>query len=119
MEGTVTSFGPTHFRWRPDIKRLVKRYERRYPTKANNYEGHTGRAELEPSSVDFWAPDGRGVPIAPEVGLKIMQRVIRQHAKRPYRYVIYRGYLHLPSGAVQPYWDASDQHFDHVHVTFV
>lgn len=119
MEGAVTQFGPTHYRWRKDIQRRVKRYERRYPTKANNYEGHTGVPAFEPSSADFWAPAGRGYPINPVVGLKIMHRIIRRGDIAPYRYVIHRGYLHYPNGTIQPYWDPSDQHYDHVHVTWV
>lgn len=119
MEGPVTNFGPTHYRWRRDIARLVKRYERRYPTRGNNYDGHTGVDAFEPSSVDFWAAQGRGFAIDPVTGLKIMHHVIRHQSKHPFRYVIHRGYLHWPSGATQPYKDPTDQHFDHVHVTWV
>lgn len=118
MESPVTTFGPTHYRWRRDIRRRVKRYERRYPTLANNYEGHTGNPALEPSSADFWGLSGRGFPIDAHVGLRLMHEVIRRGPKEPFVYVIHRGVLHWPSGATQPYRDPTDQHFDHVHVSW-
>lgn len=119
MESAVTTFGTTHYRWRRDIKRLVRRYERRFPTKCNTYHDHPTGWHLDATSVDFWAPAGRGYPIDAGVGLRIVQSVERHDDRHPYRWLIYRGKIRYPSGVVQSYWDETDQHYDHVHVTFV
>ena len=118
MAGTVTIFGATHYRWRADVKRLVRRYEARFQTKANTYDDHPTGWHLDNVSVDFWAPAGRGYSIDPQVGLRIVHKLKEGQHRHPWRWLIYRGRIQYPSGYSQAYWDPTDQHFDHVHVTF-
>jgi len=115
----MTVFGPTHYVWRPDVAALVRRFETRYATKANNYEGHGEEPSREPRSVDFWALSGRGWPIPTRTGSAIFKRLRRRQGAPQYEYIIWRGYVYPRGGSRFRYGDASDQHFDHVHVTFV
>jgi hypothetical protein len=120
------SFGQTSYDWRPDVRRIVRRFERHFPTKANTYEGHGTQTSsgtipgpsLERVSIDFWAPPGRGVPIAQSVGDRIVRRLRRRRRPPDLRYWIWWGRIHFADGTSRPYADLADPHFDHVHVTF-
>ena len=115
---SVGRFGDTHYNWREDVARLVRRFEQRFKTKANTYVDHPTGFGLDDRSVDFWAPRGRGVSISPRTGQAIFRRL--RHRERPpdYRWIIWKGHIYYGNGGVEPYDDPLDQHFDHVHVTF-
>lgn len=112
------AFGATHYRWRHDVARLVDRFEARYRTKANTYEDHPTGMHLDAVSVDFWAPGGRGVAIAPSVGTRIFRRLLHRGGAPSFRWIIWQGRIYYPTGLSAPYKDPQDQHYDHVHVTF-
>jgi hypothetical protein len=112
------AFGATHYNWRPDVHRLVRRFQFLYRTKANTYKDHPTGMHLDAVSVDFWAPAGRGVDIAHSVGDRIFRRLRRRRRAPYYRWIIWRGRIYYPNGTDYRYQDLSDQHFDHVHVTF-
>ena len=111
-------FGETHYRWRPDVKRLVKRFQHRYDTAANTYVDHPTGWHLDDRSVDFWSPAGRGWAISPAVGHKIFIRLRRRRRPPWWRWLIWQGVIYFPDGTSRVYEDPNDQHYDHVHVTF-
>jgi hypothetical protein len=126
--------GPTHFNWRPDVEWYI--YNRVLPhitgvfgfqaTEPNTYVNHPTGWWLDDRSVDFWSEFGRGDPIHPSVGHEIVNFVWNDPNPPWIRWYIWQGWIYvipwdwIGSGNYisYPYEDLSDQHFDHVHVTF-
>lgn len=113
----------THYNWRPNVRALVNRVERRFATKANTYNEHpTGwHPKLDAVSVDFWSPAGRGRPINRDVGFAIVRYVFNDPNPPWIRWYIWQGDIWEDLGRVgrkRQYWDKNDMHFDHVHFTF-
>jgi hypothetical protein len=111
---------------RPDVRKVAHRFERHFGVSSNTYVGHgtststhTGDNSRQNRSVDFWSPIGRGAPIKPEIGNRIVQRLRRRKKDPQFQYIIWQGWILYPSGVRFAYMDRNDLHFDHVHVTFV
>jgi hypothetical protein len=111
--------GATRFRWRADVRRVVRAVEANFPTvRANTYVGHPwpgwGRV-----SVDFWGPGGRGDPIPLHTGHRVRAFIFHRPGLPMIRHTIYLHQLWTSFGGYS-FWGADD-HSDelrHVHVTY-
>jgi hypothetical protein len=113
------ALGPTRWRWRPSVRRVVRHIESNYSGAAcNTYVCHPwcgwGRV-----SVDVWGPGGRGDPIAYDLGWKILADVFNDPSNPPLRHTIYVHQLWTSFGGYS--WWAKEDHsgrLRHVHLTF-
>jgi hypothetical protein len=115
----MTTFGPTHYDVRPDVRRLVEAVASDTDTSWNTYTDHPAPYWLDDISVDFWDPTGRGVPIGSYRGWQVCRHLIRQSRLHlPICYIRWRGRIWHPN---TPWYDFNPDgisHNDHVHVTF-
>ncbi len=133
--GTYIQDYPTHFDFRPDVARLVKKYESEFPWKTyiNTYEYHPpvfGR-KYEFVSFDVWGGgldrNGRymgyrGRALGPVLGDRIFRRIFNDPEDPPLLWIIWRGrmwsraYGWGPAPSGPP--DSDPQHLKHIHATF-
>jgi hypothetical protein len=113
------SLGPTRWRWRKDVRRVIDRLERRYPqARPNTYVGHPwpgwGRV-----SVDWWGPGGRGDPIPYNLGWSILNDAFQMELGPQLRHTIYIHQLWTSFGGYS-WWEPDDHSGDlrHVHLTY-
>lgn len=113
----IAGEGATHYAWSPHTRRLASWLLYLWPCSVNTYYDHpTGWGE-DHASIDVWGQEGRGSHLGSSSS-EIVEWLLSD-ASEPWqvRWLLSDGYLWTPGGGWQPYWDASDMHFDHVHVT--
>lgn len=118
--GTRTKvLGPTHYRFRPDVARVVHLVEARFRrVRGNTYVDHPWPG-WDNVSVDFWDAAGRGFPIARRTGYEVLDYLLTISKLPPLRHWIYRHGLWTSFGG-SSWWPANDHsgRLRHVHVTF-
>ena len=111
--------GPTHYDFRPDVRRVVRHVESVFPAvRANTYKDHPW-PNWDRVSVDFWGRGGRGDPIARDTGREVLEYLLTIPDLPPLRHWIYLHHLWTSFGGVS--WWAPFDHsgkLRHVHVTF-
>lgn len=111
--------GPTHYRFRPDVARVVRLVEARFPgVRGNTYVDHPWPG-WDNVSVDFWWRGGRGDPIPRDIGRAVLEYLLEISNRPTIRHWIYLHTLWTSFGGVST-WRADDHsgNLRHVHVTF-
>ncbi len=130
---------PTHFNWRPDVARLVRKYQARFPwqTYACTYHWHPPydppniTRRYDAVSVDFWGggfingtyTGYRGKPIPRALGHRLFDLIWDDDEPPPIYWIIWdddmwvrgRGWMPAPYGPPDSDW----RHRKHLHCTFV
>jgi hypothetical protein len=105
-------FYPTTRNWDPDVFRIVRDVEGKFPTRANTYPSHPGG---EVRSHDYWALAGRGSAIAQSTGEAIKNYMLKSWGfDKGLSWLIWNGLYHSPQGTVPSQYGA---HRDHLHAT--
>ena len=126
---------PTLFCWRPDVKKLIDKYQDAFPYKtfANTYYDHPPKWHRDTTSVDFWGGGldavgdrylgYRGKPLPEELGKKLFNMIFNDPTPPAIWWTIYRGKMWVRGEGWQ---DAPDGpsgtdpgHWNHIHVTYV
>jgi hypothetical protein len=113
------TLGATHYRWRPDVRRIVQLTESRFSrVKANTYVAHPwpGWSYV---SVDWWARRGRGYPIERDVGEQLLAYLLNLPGLPPLRHYIWQHTLWTSWGG-KSLWRPDDHsgRLRHLHMTF-
>jgi hypothetical protein len=111
--------GPTRWRWRRDVRRVVESIERRWPNvRCNTYVAHpwVGWSRV---SIDIWGTGGRGDPVPLKTGHEILQYLWERRVPPAVRHTIYLHQLRTSFGGAS-FWGPDDHSDDlrHVHVTY-
>jgi hypothetical protein len=133
---------PTHYNWRPDVARLVRKYQARFPyqTFANTYVWHPPYSppaitrRYDSQSVDFWGGgrvDGRytgyrGKPLPREIGKRLFREIWDDPEGPRIWWVIYWGRMWVNPAFGGRGWgpspwgppDSDPGHYKHIHCTF-
>jgi hypothetical protein len=115
----MAALGATHYRWRPDVQRVVSRVEAHFGrVKCNTYYGHPfpGWGSV---SVDAWDLGGRGDPLPHDLGLRVLRFFLQVPNSPAIRHWIFEHKLWTSWGGVS-YWRADDHDGweRHFHITY-
>lgn len=112
------ALGPTHYRVKPLVRRRANALVERYGGTWNTYLDHPTGYHLDDVSVDFWGEGGRGVPIGPARGQKIVDQLLATIQLTPVAWIIWRGRAWRPHTGWRDYPGWLGLHMGHVHCTF-
>ncbi len=120
-EASGTAQGSTNYIWRRDVEMIARETTYRFwrQTWPNTYVNHPPGWWRDTVSIDFWGFAGRGTPINSVVGQQIWDLLFNDPNPPQFEWGIWNGWIWTRSGGWQRYWDASDMHYDHVHVTYL
>lgn len=114
----MCALGPTSYELDRDVKRLAEGAVRGRKATWNTYTGHGRGFTTDRRAVDFWGPGGRGAPISPRTGSRILKELFNKDGGPQILYYIWRGKIWNPGQGETAYSDPQDQHFDHLHVSY-
>lgn len=113
----MAGVGETHWNWEERTRILASWLLYFWPVSVNTYEDHPNGWGLDGTSIDVWDPTGRGVPLREDIGYPIATYLLSEDSPCRVRWIIWQGYIFTPENGWEEYWDASDMHYDHLHVT--
>lgn len=127
--GTWLERHPTRYGFDPDVRALVDTLFRNFTdisinTYLDHPEGWTAKLgyDTEARSIDVWHRKGRGVPILPHKGQRIVDFIFNDPNPPYVNWCIWRGKIWSRSagGTWEPWEDdGTGLHFDHPHFTFM
>ena len=126
--GTWIQRHPTRYKWLPGIEDLIRELYRRFPgILVSSYVDHPegwGRKlgkNLDVRSLDVWDDGGRGVPINPATGTRIVNFLMNEPSPNMIDWIIWQGRIWTrASGVWRPFEDdGTGSHHDHPHCTYV
>lgn len=111
--------GATHYQWRPDVLRVVKKIQSRWPgVRVNTYHNHPWPG-WDGRSIDVWGVGGRGHAIPLQTGYAIRDYLMELPGTPYIRHTIY-GHALWTSWGGYSHWGPDDHSHDlrHLHVTY-
>lgn len=111
--------GQTNYVWEVRTRQLASWLLYLFPVSVNTYEDHPTGWGRSSTSVDCWSAWGRGVSIPQAVGDQVHEYLMSDDSPCEIDWIIWRGWIWSRGGGWQEYWDSTDMHYDHVHVTIV
>jgi hypothetical protein len=111
----------THYKVSRNVLRAAEDIVGRFKCSWNTYYDHPEGYFLDSTSVDYWHPRGRGVPLAENTGDAIVAWVLGQRMYHEVRWIIWWGWIWMPTTGWMPYtgWQGMHKGLDaHVHVTY-
>ena len=115
----MAGLGATHYRWRPDVRRVVSRVEAHFPgVKCNTYVDHPFPG-WDSVSVDAWGAGGRGDPLRPDQARRVRRFFLHLAGAPGVRHWILEHTLWTSWGGVS-YWRPNDHDnaLRHFHITY-
>lgn len=109
--------GRTHYQWVPRTRELASWILFFWPVSVNTYRDHPTSWGLDATSIDVWGQGGRGEPIVRATGIAVADWIMSDESPCTVRWLIWDGWIWARGVGWREYWDASDMHHDHVHVT--
>lgn len=113
---------PIRYTWRSDVDALIRRVLANFGVdnlSANTYVDHPEGFGRTTTSVDFWAPEGRGEPIGREMGQAVFDFIFNDPNPPMIEWCIWRGQIWVFGvGFFDFPDDGTGLHFDHPHFTF-
>jgi hypothetical protein len=113
------TLGPTHWRWRADVERVVLHLEATFPRiRCNTYVAHPWEG-WDGQSIDVWGAGGRGDPLPLETGHKVVREAFNLSWGPFLRHYIYLNTLWTSFGGLST-WAPNDHRgkLRHVHFTY-
>lgn len=111
--------GPTHYRWDPDVRRIVREIEAKFTNvRCNTYQDHPW-VGWDGRSIDVWGGIGRGDPLRLHTGYQIWDFLMDMPGAPFIRHMIFVNQLWTSFGG-RSRWSDSDHRglLRHLHVTY-
>lgn len=111
--------GATHYFWNNHTRLVAGLIMAMVPCSVNTYADHPTGWGTDERSIDVWGRYGRGDPLPETRGEALKNYLLSDNSPLQVDWLIWSGWIYYGNGSSEQYWDPTDQHYDHVHVTIL